>query len=211
MSLDSTVSRFIADAPPGEITSVVSKHVETYNINQFTLVELDNGKTEHYPSEVGFGVFPQPDSTIAIVIVDSRYSPQNFWNGRWRSWYLLDPASGRISGSIEIDVHYFEDGNVRLKTRKEIGVVDAKSPLVVVNRIAQAESKYQEDVNRAFVGLNENEFKALRRQLPVTRSKMNWGKAIGTYRLGKGKYTSKRKLIMTTNSFFIFLDIGGAN
>lgn len=265
MSLDSTVSRFIADAPPGElsnvikdiealeeenpqITSVVSKHVETYNINQFTLVELDNGKTtvisqfnkvgdkffdpvlqkqfgydheakkatnisfyssdtdydidslhsslsqyiqEHYPSEVGFGVFPQPDSTIAIVIVDSRYSPQNFWNGRWRSWYLLDPASGRISGSIEIDVHYFEDGNVRLKTRKEIGVVDAKSPLVVVNRIAQAESKYQEDVNRAFVGLNENEFKALRRQLPVTRSKMNWGKAIGTYRLGK--------------------DIGGAN
>lgn len=160
---------------------------------------------EHYPSEVGFGVFPQPDSTIAIVIVDSRYSPQNFWNGRWRSWYLLDPASGRISGSIEIDVHYFEDGNVRLKTRKEIGVVDAKSPLVVVNRIAQAESKYQEDVNRAFVGLNENEFKALRRQLPVTRSKMNWGKAIGTYRLGKGKYTSKRKLIMTTNSFFYLL------
>lgn len=101
---------------------------------------------------------------------------------------MLDPASGRISGSIEIDVHYFEDGNVRLKTRKEIGVVDAKSPLIVVNRIAQAESKYQEDVNRAFVGLNENEFKALRRQLPVTRSKMNWGKAIGTYRLGKGEY-----------------------
>lgn len=173
------------------IFEMARKHLKT---NFFFLLSdslhssLSQYIQEHYPSEVGFGVFPQPDSTIAIVIVDSRYSPQNFWNGRWRSWYLLDPASGRISGSIEIDVHYFEDGNVRLKTRKEIGVVDAKSPLIVVNRIAQAESKYQEDVNRAFVGLNENEFKALRRQLPVTRSKMNWGKAIGTYRLGKGEY-----------------------
>lgn len=33
-----------------QITSVVSKHVETYNINQFTLVELDNGKTVSPPT-----------------------------------------------------------------------------------------------------------------------------------------------------------------
>lgn len=148
---------------------------------------------EHYPSEVGFGVFPQVDSTIAIVIVDSRYSPNNYWNGRWRSWYLLEPSSGRISGSIEIDVHYFEDGNVRLKTLKEVGIIDATEPLLVINKIANAETKYQEDVNHAFIGLNEGSFKALRRQLPVTRSKMNWGKSIGNYRLGKGKYFKNYK------------------
>lgn len=83
-------------------------------------------------------------------------------------------------------MHYFEDGNVRLKTRKEVGIVDAKEPLLVINKIAMAESKYQEGVNLAFIGLNEGSFKALRRQLPVTRSKMNWGKSIGNYRLGKG-------------------------
>lgn len=165
---------------------------------------------EHYPSEVGFGVFPQADDTIAIVIVDSRYSPNNYWNGRWRSWYLLEPESGRISGSIEIDVHYFEDGNVRLKTRKEVGIVDAKEPLLVINKIAQAESHYQEDVNHTFIGLNEGSFKALRRQLPVTRSKMNWGKSIGNYRLGKGKLQGSGD----GNVHFwltVIVDIGGSN
>ncbi|VVT54650.1 uncharacterized protein SAPINGB_P004182 [Magnusiomyces paraingens] len=148
---------------------------------------------EHFPSSSGFGVFPQPDQTIAIVIVDSKYSAANYWNGRWRSWYLLDPASGSISGSVELDIHYFEDGNVRLTTRKEIGftVADAKDPPAVVAQIANYESEYQEELNRALVGLNEGPFKALRRQLPVTRSKMNWGSALGNYRLGK--------------------DIGGAN
>lgn len=150
--------------------------------------------TEHYPSSYGFGVFPQPDNTIAVVIVDSKYSPSNFWNGRWRSWYLFDPSSGRVSGSIELDIHYFEDGNVRMKTRKEIGIVtdeqnsnnDEKIAVDLVAKIAAAEAKYQEEVNHSFVGLNEGPFKALRRQLPVTRSKMNWGKAMGNYRLGKG-------------------------
>lgn len=148
---------------------------------------------QHFPSTSCYGVFPQPDSTVAIVIVDSKYSPRNFWNGRWRSWYLLDPASGRISGSIEVDVHYFEDGNVRLKTRKEVGIVlpsssssgSEKEAVEVVSKIAAAESQYQEDINRSFVNLNEGSFKALRRQLPVTRAKMNWGNAMGNYRLGK--------------------------
>lgn len=121
--------------------------------------------------------------------MDSRYSPSNFWTGRWRSWYLLDPASGGISGSIEVDVHYFEDGNVRLKTRKEIGIQGANSPLLVANKISQNEGEYLLEINRTFIGLNETEFKALRRQLPVTRSKMNWEKA-ATYRLGKSKYCS---------------------
>lgn len=147
---------------------------------------------EHFPSTSGFGVFPQPDETIAVVIVDSKYSPKNYWNGRWRSWYLLDPNSGRVSGSIEVDVHYFEDGNVRLKTRKEIGIVlpsnAANDPLELVAKIATAESKYQDEVNHSFINLNEGSFKALRRQLPVTRSKMNWGQALGNYRLGKGMF-----------------------
>lgn len=81
-----------------------------------------------------------------------------------------------------------------MKTRKEIGIVtdeqnnnnDEKIAVDLVAKIAAAEAKYQEEVNHSFVGLNEGPFKALRRQLPVTRSKMNWGKAMGNYRLGKG-------------------------
>ena len=42
---------------------------------------------------------------------------------------------------------------------------------------------YQEDLNREFVRMNESSFKALRRQLPVTRQKIEWEK-VGGYRLG---------------------------
>ena len=40
----------------------------------------------------------------------------------------------------------------------------------------------QEDLNRAFVSLSEGSFKSLRRQLPVTRQRVEWEK-IGGYRV----------------------------
>jgi capping protein alpha len=45
------------------------------------------------------------------------------------------------------------------------------------------EKGYQEELNKAFVAMNEQSFKALRRQLPVTRQKVEWEK-VGGYRLG---------------------------
>lgn len=48
--------------------------------------------------------------------------------------------------------------------------------------IASAEKKYQEELNRAFGNLSEGAFKGLRRQLPVTRQRVEWEK-IGGYRV----------------------------
>lgn len=53
----------------------------------------------------------------------------------------------------------------------------------IVRKIAAAEKAYQEELNKAFVAMNEQSFKALRRQLPVTRQKVEWEK-VGGYRLG---------------------------
>ena len=52
----------------------------------------------------------------------------------------------------------------------------------VVRRIAGVERAYQEELNRGFGRLSEGEFKGLRRQLPVTRQKVEWEK-IGGYRV----------------------------
>ena len=54
----------------------------------------------------------------------------------------------------------------------------------LVREIAKAENKYQEELNRAFTALAEGSFKGLRRQLPVTRQRVEWEK-IGGYRLGQ--------------------------
>ncbi|KAK9236729.1 F-actin-capping protein subunit alpha [Lipomyces kononenkoae] len=149
--------------------------------------DVKNYVLEHYPDPSSYGVFPQSsDDNIAIVIVSNKYSPFNFWNGRWRSSYVADLSSGSLTGTIAIDVHYYEDGNVRLKATKQIES-DFKSTdkSSIVKSIAALERSYQEELNREFGGLSDGAFKSLRRQLPVTRSKIEWGKAIGAYRLGQ--------------------------
>lgn len=139
--------------------------------------------SEHFPSST-VGVYPtDSDSTIAIVLVANKYSPQNFWNGRWRSTYLLDPSSNALSGNVKVDVHYYEDGNVRMSTNKKVDVSSGTGGADgIVREIAKAENKFQEELNRAFGALAEGSFKALRRQLPVTRQRVEWEK-IGGYRV----------------------------
>lgn len=145
---------------------------------------LNTHASEHYPKS-SVGVYPISDDTaLAIVTVASKYSPSNFWNGRWRSSYVYNPSTSTLSGVIKVDVHYYEDGNVRLLTNKEVETkVPGGSSGDVVKAIATAERKYQEDLNKAFGSLSEGAFKSLRRQLPITRQKIEWEK-VASYRLG---------------------------
>ena len=129
------------------------------------------------------GVYPaDDDSSVALILVANKYSPQNFWNGRWRSAYTLDPTSGALRGTIKADVHYYEDGNVRMATSKNVDVSVGTGAETIVREIAKIENKFQEELNRAFVALAEGSFKGLRRQLPVTRQRVEWEK-IGGYRV----------------------------
>lgn len=54
----------------------------------------------------------------------------------------------------------------------------------VVREIAKIEKKWQEELNRGFNQLSEESFKGLRRQLPVTRQKVEWEK-VGGLRVGR--------------------------
>lgn len=116
----------------------------------------------------------------------NKYSPQNYWNGRWRSTYHLSPSSSTLTGTVQVDVHYYEDGNVRMSTKKKMeldcGDGGAES---VVRAISKAENAFQEELNKAFGTLGEGTFKGLRRQLPVTRQRVEWEKNLMGYRLGQ--------------------------
>ncbi|TVY85326.1 F-actin-capping protein subunit alpha [Lachnellula suecica] len=158
------------------------------------LKSLSTHVKEHY-SNASYGVYPiEDDSKIAIVVVANKYSPNNFWNGRWRSLYIFSPSSSSLTGSIKVDVHYYEDGNVRLLTTKPVSAtVSSASASTITREITVAEKKYQEEVNKGFTNLSEGAFKGLRRQLPITRQKIEWDKIAG-YRLGQdiGGGSSKR-------------------
>lgn len=71
---------------------------------------------------------------------------------------------------------------MRMSTSKSVEVANASGADAVVREIAKAENKFQEELNRAFVQLAEGSFKGLRRQLPVTRQRVEWEK-IGGYRV----------------------------
>jgi len=140
---------------------------------------------EHFPSS-SCGVYPaSSDSAVALVLVANKYSPQNFWNGRWRSTYVFTPSNSSLTGTIKADVHYYEDGNVRMSTNKKVDVsLSGANATEIVKEVVKAENKFQEELNRAFNQLAEGSFKGLRRQLPVTRQRVDWEK-IGGYRLGQ--------------------------
>ena len=84
-----------------------------------------------------------------------------------------------------MDVHYYEDGNVRLLTSKPLTAsISSGSAAAIVREISTAEKRYQDELNKGFIGLSEGAFKSLRRQLPVTRQKIEWDK-VASYRLGQ--------------------------
>ncbi|KAK7716141.1 hypothetical protein SLS64_003293 [Diaporthe eres] len=150
-----------------------------------TLKSLGTYVKEHFPN-ASYGVYPiENDSKLAIITVASKYSPNNFWNGRWRSLYVFDPSDNSLEGSIKVDVHYYEDGNVRLLTNKAVSAsVSSGTGSGISKEISTAEKKYQEELNKGFTSLSEGAFKSLRRQLPVTRQKIEWDK-VASYRLGQ--------------------------
>lgn len=119
--------------------------------------------------------------TRRLIVLDS------LRNGRFRAIYQVPVTSSStsVTGKIHVDVHYYEDGNVALNTTKSVKIpvasIGAES---IISRIAAAERDYQEELNRAFVRMAEGAFKGLRRQLPITRQKVEWEK-VGGYRLGQ--------------------------
>ncbi|KAL8683523.1 MAG: hypothetical protein Q9186_000563 [Xanthomendoza sp. 1 TL-2023] len=155
------------------------------------LKSLSTHSTEHYPSAT-YTVCPSHSSpsTLALLLVSNKYSPSNFCNGRYRSAYLFTPSSSSLTGTINVDVHYYEDGNVRLTTSKKVsedlalgeGKGAAAMAAEVLRMVAKVERGYQEELERGFARLSEGEFKGLRRQLPVTRQKVEWDK-VGGYRV----------------------------
>ena len=144
-----------------------------------------------------FTIIPESRDVYTIVIIGEKLNKDNFYTGKWHSQYQV--KDGEISGAIDLDIHYFEDGNVRLKyTESDISNQEGagssssvSSASDVVNFINRTDNAIELKLIDQFQHLNQQSFKNLRRLLPVTRSKINWGSAIGNYRLGSDVVNKK--------------------
>ncbi|KAJ3157664.1 hypothetical protein HDU89_000040 [Geranomyces variabilis] len=142
--------------------------------------------SDHYPDGTAT---VSPD--LAIAIVGSKYNPNSFWNGRWRSqWSAPAAGGGEITGRLSVKVHYYEDGNVQLAAEKDVTVVvpeasgdPAAWAHTVVRLITKAEGEFQAALSEKLADLADTIFRTLRRALPITRNKINWD-SIAAYKIG---------------------------
>ena len=76
--------------------------------------------------------------------------------------------------------HYFEDGNVQLQTHKAyddrpLDFADAAGlAAVAVNTIDACETDLQKGLQDMYDNMSNETFKAMRRVMPITRTKMKW-------------------------------------
>lgn len=137
-----------------------------------------------YPSSFAYCVIPQSSESFTIVIIGQRLDEKNSFSGSWRAIYKFT-NDHTVNVSVVVDIHYFEDGNVSLKFSDESKQsCPSYSASSVADFIKVFEDRTVVKIVKEFGVLNNNSFKAMRRLLPVTRSRVNWGKAIGNYKLG---------------------------
>ncbi|XP_067934463.1 F-actin-capping protein subunit alpha-2-like [Watersipora subatra] len=150
---------------------------------------------EHYKSGTSsvYGTSANGNVTLIVCIESHEYQPHNFWNGKWRSqWSLTFPESGgtvEITGILKVQVHYYEDGNVQLVTSKEVKDTVAFNNeqqlcKAFLTAMRTAENEYQMAISENYITMSDTTFKALRRQLPVTKSRLDWNNILG-YKIGQ--------------------------
>jgi len=136
-------------------------------------------------------VYSTSGSGLQVCISSAIYNPNNYYNGRWRSSYAIKIAGGKASleGSVRVQVHFYEGGNVQLNTNvsKKRDGLGAKDPAglaeAVVKSIAEIEAEFQNSLDVLYDKMNKTTFKALRRALPIFATKIKWEK-ITQYSLG---------------------------
>lgn len=157
--------------------------------------ELTSYVKIHY-KDAACSVFGSSDQGLVTLVCCTeahKFQPSNFWNARWRArWAVTFQPSTKseveLNGVIKAQVHYYEDGNVQLVSQKEIkenvGITDVEGTAKqIVRLIERAENEYQNAISENYKTMSDTTFKALRRALPVTKSRIDWNK-ISSYKIG---------------------------
>jgi len=169
--LEITDKKYTVDPEHHKVRAATQKHMDTY---------VDSNYKQ---GKVVCGVFATDKAKLHVCVSARNVNLGNFWTGGWRSTFSVSiGSSGQadLKGSIKVNVHYYEDGNVQLHTTLEKSAhVEVKSDadataLGITKAIVQIESDFQSQLEEMYVNMHHKTFKSMRRFYPVTRTPMNW-------------------------------------
>lgn len=158
-------------------------------------LEWVNYSSEHYHEGAGSVFSSVKDDVITLnaCLEGHQFQPKKFWNGRWRSVWTIsfNPSKEKqseLKGLIRLHVHYYEDGNVQLVSSRHCDqMINITKPEQLAKDIKDVvrkfENEYQRAISENYQTMSDTTFKALRRPLPVIRSKIEWSKLKG-YKIG---------------------------
>jgi len=135
-----------------------------------------------YAGNACAGTFADDTDAIKVVVSGEKLNLRNYWSGNWRSTWTVEVRGTEafVSGNMKVRAHYFEDGNVQLQTSKDVPPTTASfadasqiGP-AVADIIQQAESELQQGLEDMYSNMSHETFKAMRRVMPITRTKMKW-------------------------------------
>lgn len=145
--------------------------------------ELQEYVASHYPLAAAVAVVPQGSATT-VLVYGYKFSEGNMYHGAWALEYTWE--LGRFTkAAVQVDIHYFEDGNVRMRSSPVVAVPQEAAFEGIVAQIGEWENGAEAEVLAAVAKLSESEFKSLRRLMPVTRARIQWGRSMGNYRMGR--------------------------
>jgi capping protein alpha len=144
---------------------------------------ISNYVSTKYHCEESAGSVYATNGKIYVVIYGEKTNLRNFWSGKWFSTWTLSmsgPNSAAILGDVKLHAHYFEDGNLQLNNSKVVAekVINGSSDVDFVSNIiahiSASENSIQQGLEAMYNNMNEETLKAMRRIMPITKTKMEW-------------------------------------
>lgn len=142
-------------------------------------------KSHYNQSSYGIVIPFEGNKGLTFIIIGEKLNDANYYNGKWLSIYQWNVEDNELTSIIKVKIHYYEDGNVILNSNTSENLGKISNADKIIDSIIEFEKNYEIKILQKVNILNEEKFKNLRRLLPINRTKIQWGRAIGNYKLGQ--------------------------